>query len=145
VSASALMQHEWRTSSPSLSEHRDRDLDQILRYGHGGEFAGVNHRENAMHSLMIAVLSVAALLSVSSSAFAQGAPPAQGAQPIAPRPPSAQGSTIKRSPKMTVLKPGQLYVCPPGYKTCYCNPGGTSRCCLENSACVCENAVTDCR
>jgi hypothetical protein len=105
----------------------------------------VSPREYAMHFLIIAVFAVAALLSPSSSAFAQGAPPAQGAQSIPPRPPVAQGSTTKQPPKMTVLKPGQLYVCPPGYKICYCNPGGISRCCLENSACVCENGVADCR
>jgi len=98
-----------------------------------------------MRFLIIAVLSVAALLSVSSSAFAQGAQPAEGAQPIPPPRPVAKGSTTKQPPKMTVLKPGQVYVCPPGYKICFCNPGGNSRCCLENASCVCENAVADCR
>ena len=98
----------------------------------------------AAQSLSIAVLSVAVLLSHSHSAFRQGAQPAQGA-PVPPPRPVAKGSTTTRPPKMTVLKPGQVYVCPPGYKICFCNPGGNSGCCLENSACVCENAVSDCR
>ena len=83
--------------------------------GHGREFGGVKHRENAMRSLIARALSVATLLSVSSSAFAQGAQPAPSAQPAAPPPIIGKPSTVP-SPSGGELRawpePGRYHPCP---------------------------------
>jgi hypothetical protein len=89
--------------------------------GHGREFGGVKHRENAMRSLIATVLSVATLLSVSSSAFAQGAQPAPSAQPAPPVSPGQPGPTVSPGPTPAPApsseyrawpEPGRYHPCP---------------------------------
>jgi len=70
--------------------------ETLCLFGNGG----CRYAENAMRSLIAAVLSVAALLSVNSGAFAQGAQP-QGAQPQITQPQGAQPQIAQPTPGPT--------------------------------------------
>jgi hypothetical protein len=108
VSAQAIPA-AWRYSPQCAALHQLDDLDQILIKGHGAEFAAVKHRENAMRPLITAVFSVATLLSVSSSAFAQGTAPGQNGAGGAPQ----EGTFVVGTDHTpSIIETGRYHPCP---------------------------------